>query len=99
MLAAYPNINTYLINHSDLLLPGYYDPVAVLLLKDIAEEDYPAGWSGLMYAVISQARLDALEGDQEAAQWLASDECLDYCCALDFNHKNILRWLKKKIKQ
>ena len=96
MLAAYPSIQAsdYMIKHDDLLLPGIYDPEVLLLLKDIAEEDYPVGWSGLMFAVIDQARIDAAQGDQTAAEWLASDQCFDYCYALGFEHENILAWLK-----
>jgi len=104
MLAAYPDIqaSNYMIKQYDLLLPGIYDPGIVLLLKGKANNDdfVVLGWSGLMAAVINQAKIDAKRGDQEAIEWLKSDQCFDYCYALGFEHANILDWLKRgKLKQ
>jgi len=102
MIAAYPDIQDYMINQYDLLLPGIYDPGIVLLLKGKANSDDFAvlGWVGLMLAVINQAKIDASRGDQEAIEWLKSDQCYDICYSLGFEHANILRWLKRgKLKQ
>jgi hypothetical protein len=104
MLAAYPDIqaSNYMINQYDLLLPGIYDPGIVLLLKDkVNNDDFVVlGWSGLMLAVINQAKIDASKGDQEAIEWLKSDQCYDICYSLGFEHANILDWLKRgKLKQ
>jgi len=79
-----------------LLLPGIYDPGMILLLKDKINNNDLVGWGGLMAAVINQARLDAARGDQEAIEWLKSDQCFDYCYALGgFEHAHILTWLKR----
>jgi len=94
--------SNYMINQDKLWLPGYYDPGIVLLLKGKANNDdfVVLGWSGLMAAVINQAKIDAKRGDQEAIEWLKSDQCFDYCYALGFEHANILDWLKRgKLKQ
>jgi len=98
MLAAYPHTQAspYMIKQDDLLLPGYYDLEILLLLSDILE-DYPVvGFTGLMAAIIAQAGLDVLSGDLEAAEWLKSDQCFDYCYALGYEHKHILDWLKRR---
>ena len=97
MLAAYPIIqaSNYVI-YEDLLLPGIYDPEIVLLLKDKANNKDPVGFTGLIAAVLKQARLDAMAGDQEAIEWLAGDLCFDMCFALRFNHNNVIAWLEKE---
>ena len=98
MLAIYPDIqaSNYMIK-PDLLLPGIYDPGMMLLLKDeVHPDDFVGlGWSGLMAAVINQAKIDAARGDQEAIDWLQSDQCFDFCVGLGFEHANILDWLKR----
>jgi len=94
--------SNYMINQDKLWLPGYYDPGIVLLLKGKANNDdfVVLGWSGLMAAVINQAKIDAKRGDQEAIEWLQSDRCFDFCVGLGFEHANILDWLKRgKLKQ
>jgi len=92
------------IKYEDLSLPGIgiYDPGIVLLLKGKPNNDdfVVLGWRGLMLAVINQAKIDASKGDQEAIEWLKSDQCYDICYSLGFEHANILDWLKRgKLKQ
>lgn len=101
MLAISPNLQVtpYMFNQYDLLLPGIYNPGMVLLLKGKVNNNDLVGWSGLMVAVIHQAKIDAIRGEQTAAQWLASDQCFDYCYALGFEHENILAWLEAEARR
>ena len=101
MIAAYPDIqaSNYMINQYDLLLPGIYDPEMVLLLKDKVNNKDPVGWSGLIFAIVRQAKIDAMRGDQAAIDWLSCDVCQEYCFALGFEHSNILNWLKYKMEK
>jgi hypothetical protein len=91
--------NRRLLQQHKLIMPG--SNTRPLVLFDTAEQDqpgnpYPVGYRGLMTAIIQQASIDALSGDQEAAAWLGSDICLDYCFALGYEHSNVKQWLKKK---
>ena len=97
MLAAYSDIqaSSYMIR-PELLFPGVYDPVVWVCAdrsKDLVKDYGLVGYKGLMAAVVYQAKIEAQRGDQEAINWLASDDCREYCQAIDFNHKCILIWL------
>ena len=83
-----------MIQHDDLLFPGLFELTSIVLVK-VNNKD-PVGFTGLMAAVLKQARIDALAGDQEAIDWLAGDLCFDMCFALRFNHKNVIAWLQKE---
>jgi len=92
-----------MLNQLEVLLPGLYDPGIALLFRDPSDDpknNAPVGYTGLMAAIISQAKIDALAGDQEAIEWLQSDLCFDCCFALNFNHENVIAWIAKEfIKQ
>lgn len=96
MLATYTPQSSYkpIISQHKLLLPGIY--FNKLLLCSVKNSD-PVGWSGLVAAVIRQAGLDVLRGDEEAAEWLLSEQCRDYCKALGYSHENIDLWLEQQI--
>jgi len=85
-----------MINQLEVLLPGIYDPGIALLIKDKVNNKDPVGFTGLMAAILEQARVDALAGDLEAIEWLAGDLCFDMCYALRFNHNNVIAWLENE---
>jgi len=95
-----PHINTWvsnrrLLQQRKLIMPGS-NTSKMILCKDKINNDDPVGYRGLMTAVIQQASIDAMAGDQEAAAWLGSDRCFDFCFALGYEYANIRQWLKKK---
>jgi hypothetical protein len=86
--------NRHLLQQHKLVMPGI--DINKLILCSVKNSD-PVGWSGLVAAVIRQAGLDVLRGDEEAAEWLLSEQCRDYCQALGFKHENIELWLEQQI--
>ena len=85
-------------NHmiQEILFPGIYNPGIASLIKDKVNNKDPVGFTGLMAAIINQARIDALAGDLEAIEWLAGDMAFDLCYALRFNHNNVIAWLENE---
>ena len=74
-----------------LWLPGL--PGQCLVCKGKINNDLLVGYRGLMAAIINQARIDAIHGDQEALDWLVGEVCSDFCITLGFEHANILDWI------
>lgn len=91
------------VNQDKLLLPGLFELTrTALICKGKKKQvdwvlDYDLhGYRGLLTAVILQAELDAEHGSKQAADWLKSDLCFDFCFSLGFDHKAILAWLREK---
>jgi len=94
-----PDINPGMFHQSRLLLPGLDISRVFVCSKrapDLVKDHGLSGWPGVMAAVLYQAKIDALAGDQLVIDWLASDQCADYCLAIGFNHANILSWLTRR---
>ena len=95
-----PGISPSILDQSRLSLPGLdISPAVWLCAKRITDlvADYGlTGYTGVMAAVMFQAKLDAKTGDIEAANWLADDQCADYCYALGFDHAGIKAWVNEQ---
>ena len=95
-----PGINPGMLDQSRLELPGLDISPAVWVcakrIPDLVADHGLTGWPGVMAAVIYQAKIDAKTGDIEAANWLAGDQCADYCYALGFDHAGIKAWVNEQ---
>ena len=96
-----PGISPGLLDQSRLSLPGWFDPspavwVCTKRILDLVADYGLTGYTGVMAAVIFQAKLDAKTGDIEAANWLAGDQCADYCYVLGFDHAGIKAWVNEQ---
>lgn len=68
--------------------------------SEIEIPDSPAdhgitGWAGVITGVLYQAKNEAEAGNLEAIEWLKSDDCYDYCMAINYNHNLVLAWLTR----
>lgn len=95
-----PGISPGVLDQSRLELPGLDIFAAVWVcakrIPDLVKDYGLTGYAGLMAAVIYQARIDAKDGDKAAIDWLAGDQCADYCYALGFDHAGIKAWVNEQ---
>jgi len=96
-----PGISPGLLDQSRLSLPGWFDPstavwVCAKRIPDLVADYGLTGYAGVMAAVIYQAKIDAKAGNQTAINWLANDQCVDYCLAIGFNHAGIKAWVNEQ---
>ncbi len=72
--------------------------ISRLEIPDSPADHGITGWKGIMAGVLWQAKHEAEIGDKDARAWLKSDDCADYCQAVNYNHNLVLDWEKKNIK-
>lgn len=90
------------INRFALLAMHEYSGFSEVLSRTSALEipDSPAdqgitGYAGIIAGVLWQARNEALAGESTAQEWLKSDDCADFCVAINYDHNLVLKWIRK----
>ena len=63
--------------------------------QDIINAGNLSGYEKLILVVVINAVRVAQQNDQEARNWLRSEDCRCHCDALDIDHEILVRWAEK----